>query len=105
MSALCASGATSADGEEDESSEAHVRTARKPMGLDESRPVANASSYRLASKKRRRRVILLAGRTMRRRAAWQLRHEKRPRAAGVFKNSGGVDGTRTRDPRRDRPVF
>ena len=22
-----------------------------------------------------------------------------------FKNLGGVDGTRTRDPRRDRPVF
>ena len=22
-----------------------------------------------------------------------------------FKNVGGVDGTRTRDPRRDRPVF
>ena len=22
-----------------------------------------------------------------------------------FKNFGGVDGTRTRDPRRDRPVF
>lgn len=24
---------------------------------------------------------------------------------GLHKESGGVDGTRTRDPRRDRPVF
>ena len=39
--------------------------------------------------------------------------EKRPTdfSRGLFKSlihndiSGGVDGTRTRDPRRDRPVF
>jgi hypothetical protein len=30
---------------------------------------------------------------------------KTPADAGVFNKTGGVDGTRTRDPRRDRPVF
>ncbi|SOY43462.1 exported hypothetical protein [Cupriavidus taiwanensis] len=31
-------------------------------------------------------------------------NEKRP-LARAFLDTGGVDGTRTRDPRRDRPVF
>ena len=26
-------------------------------------------------------------------------------ASGALKDNGGADGTRTRDPRRDRPVF
>ncbi len=30
---------------------------------------------------------------------------KKPRKSEVFEISGGADGTRTRDPRRDRPVF
>ncbi len=30
---------------------------------------------------------------------------KKPRESEVFEISGGADGTRTRDPRRDRPVF
>ncbi len=30
---------------------------------------------------------------------------KNPVKDWVFKISGGADGTRTRDPRRDRPVF
>ena len=30
---------------------------------------------------------------------------KKPMKINGFSNIGGVDGTRTRDPRRDRPVF
>ncbi len=39
--------------------------------------------------------------------AWQSVHhnKKAPREALFCLKLGGVDGTRTRDPRRDRPVF
>jgi hypothetical protein len=30
---------------------------------------------------------------------------KKDGTKSVFRVTGGVDGTRTRDPRRDRPVF
>ena len=33
------------------------------------------------------------------------RHTKKTAVIGGFYFIGGVDGTRTRDPRRDRPVF
>ena len=38
----------------------------------------------------------------------QLRKAKNPYRQSTYKGfavAGGVDGTRTRDPRRDRPVF
>ena len=33
------------------------------------------------------------------------RIQKKPDKSGFFLFAGGADGTRTRDPRRDRPVF
>ena len=36
---------------------------------------------------------------------FQIVDSKKPRIKRGFEISGGVDGTRTRDPRRDRPVF
>ncbi|CBM10144.1 hypothethical protein [Ralstonia solanacearum PSI07] len=33
------------------------------------------------------------------------RKRQRPERIGPLRNVGGADGTRTRDPRRDRPVF
>ena len=33
-----------------------------------------------------------------------LRSKKKIKILGIF-NNGAADGTRTRDPRRDRPVF
>ncbi len=40
---------------------------------------------------------------------FQIWNEKRPHVSGRSRgqphSAGGVDGARTRDPRRDRPVF
>ena len=49
--------------------------------------------------------IYLGARRLTGAAEWARLQEKGPRGGGPSSDVGGADGTRTRDPRRDRPVF